>query len=188
METMTFAGFRPRFTYEGRVINHSSAYEQCQGYAEVLVANPKGQKNLLLMGPYGVGKTRLAVAILNACREANISCLCTTVPHLFKTLYAANFEEKEGILQQASTTRVLMLDDLDKLHIKASTNDEKSGTYQKEKLFEILDSRYVAKLPTIVTTNAEEDMSRWLGEAGISRFFSKVTVLKMQGPDYRLLG
>jgi DNA replication protein DnaC len=53
-------------------------------------------------------------------------------------------------------------------------------------LFEILNSRYVAKLPTMITTNEEDDLERWLGKAVLSRFFSHVMLLNMDGPDYRL--
>lgn len=125
------------------------------------------------MGNYGVGKTHLSAAILNEIRAAGIPCLCTTVPDLFNAIYAADFEEKESTIRQASTTQVLLLDDLDKLHIKQSqAPGERPGTYQKEKLFEILNSRYVAKLPTMITTNERDDLERWLGKAVLSRFLA----------------
>jgi DNA replication protein DnaC len=84
---------------------------------------------------------------------------------------------------------VLLLDDLDKLHIRQNqAPGDRAGSYQQEKLFEVLNSRYVAKLPTMITTNEEDDLERWLGQAVLSRILGNVMLLNMNSPDYRLSG
>ncbi len=140
--------------------------------------------NLLLKGDYGVGKTHLAAAILNRLRGEHIGGLFCSVQDLFEELYASDFERKHSILAQASSTRVLVLDDIDKLY----TSQQGGGEYQQGILHSIIDRRYLARLSTIITTNVEDDLSRWLKPATLSRLNERMTRLSMHGIDYRARG
>ncbi len=137
--------------------------------------------NLLLTGGYGTGKTHLAAAILNTLRAQCIPCLFCTAQDLFNALYAAEFEAKQSLLEQASTISLLVIDDLDKLYVRQDTD----GAYQKRTLFDILDKRYKRKLPTIITTNEQQGYGQWLDGATISRLYERITALAMNGTDYR---
>jgi DNA replication protein DnaC len=140
--------------------------------------------NLLLCGDYGIGKTHLAAAILNKLRSERISGLFCAVPDLFEELYSNDSDRHLSILAQASSTTVLVLDDLDKLY----TSQQGQGKYQQGKLFTILNKRYLARLSTIITTNVEGDLSQWLNDATISRLRERLTTLNMHGEDYRMRG
>lgn len=179
---MNFEQFNPDAQpaqYRDAVI---AAYEFARGYASMCVASVVGQPNLLFQGPYGTGKTHIACSILNQLRAVGVRCLFTTAQDLFDSLYAAPFEEKPAILRQASDTPLLVIDDLDKLHVNAETD----GAFQKRTLFDILDRRDKGRRPTIITTN-KEDLSPWLDGATMSRLYGNFQPVIMNGVDYRLL-
>src|SRR5258708_11921565 len=107
LEAMTFASFNP--VANGDQVAH--AYRRAQDYARSLHEHVTEQKNALFVGPYGVGKTHLACAILNAARAQGIGCLFAGGNELFQALYDSNFDER--ILRQAIEIPLLCLDDLD---------------------------------------------------------------------------
>lgn len=179
---MSFEQFNPDAQPEEYRLSIIDAYHYAQGYATSCMASVTGQPNLLFLGSYGSGKTHLSCAILNRLHEARIRCLFTTAQDLFNSLYAAPFEEKPLLMQQASDTPVLVLDDLDKLHVKQETD----GAFQKRTLFDILDRRYKGRRPTIITTNVT-DLSPWLDGATLSRFYENFQPIPMNGMDYRLI-
>jgi len=144
--------------------------------AQKFTASPHGW--LVLMGTYGCGKTHLAAAIANTCVEYGMSTLFLTVPDLMDWLrnsYDAadtNFEER---FDEIRNVGLLVLDDL------GSQNTTK---WANEKLFQIIDHRYVRKLPMVVTTNLSlEDLD--------DRIRSRLqdpdlcTNVRILAPDYR---
>jgi DNA replication protein DnaC len=132
-----------------------------------------------MMGGYGTGKTHLAASILNELRTQMIPCLFCTAQGFFNALYKA--DDKNGLMDAAVRTPLLVIDELDKLYVKM--HDEMS--YQKSQLTEILDRRYRRRLPTILITNEQKDLGIWLNGATMSRLQEKITMLQMNGTDYR---
>lgn len=171
LESMTFDAFVQSY--------QPDAYNRSLNWSDMVHREPTSQPNVLSIGSFGTGKTHLASASLNYLRERGIVCLFATAPDLFDALYAANFDAKEHIIGDAAACQVLCLDDLDKLHVK------EDGTYQKDMLFKLLNKRYLAHKPTIITTNARADLDRWLDRAVISRLFGNVLAIKVDGQDYR---
>lgn len=159
----------------------ANAYDEARAWLKQALANERGLKNLLLAGNPGTGKTHLVAALANALQEANIACLFAVVPAFFDAYYAASFEEKHSLMRRASEIAVLVLDDLDKLHVPSATD----GAYQKKTLFEMLNNRYNTHKPTLITTNAKEGLHTWLDEATISRLVGRGTLIPMNGADYR---
>lgn len=99
---------------------------------------------LLLTGGVGGGKTFWAACIANALIDRGYSALVTNVPTLIQTM-AEDFERnKRRILDNIAGVDLLVLDDI---------GFERSTSYGHEKLFEIIDARYLSKRPLIVTTN-----------------------------------
>lgn len=158
-------------------VRQSEAYEAAWSYAQ----NPVG--NLLLCGSYGTGKTHLEAAICNYRREnCDKTSLFTSAPQFFRAYSdAMNAPDKTKsimLIDQAIATPLLVLDDID----KARPTEFRMDTY-----FEILDERYKAKRPTILSTNREENLADFLGEAvANSRLMRKMMVVEMSGEDYRL--
>lgn len=132
---------------------HSNAYpderkklEKALRVAQSYAENPEGW--LLLMGEYGTGKTHLAAAIaLHRQQYVREEVMFLTVPDLLDYLRVA-FDPSAKIslderLQTVRNVPLLVLDDL---------GTENATSWAKEKLFQILDYRYLAKSPTVITT------------------------------------
>lgn len=141
-----FAGFLPDGRYgeanasQRQQLAHS--LDACRNYAE----HPSGW--LLLCGPPGCGKTHLAAAIANRQIELGTEVFFTVVPDLLDHLratYAPGGEVSyDELFETVKTSPLLVLDDL---------GTQSSTQWAREKLFQILNHRYTANLPTVITTN-----------------------------------
>lgn len=144
--------------------------------AENFARRPEGW--LLLEGGYGCGKTHLAAAIANATVAQGIPTLFITVPDLLDFLRFAfsdpetTFEER---FEEVRTVGLLVLDDF---------GTQNATPWAQEKLFQIVNYRYINKLPTVITTNLLLDQieSRIRSRLQDETFVRRVRIL---APDYR---
>ncbi len=175
LERYTFESFRP--TGHGlppdQQQNLRRAYERAMAYAR----HPEGW--LVLRGGYGCGKTHLAAAIANAAIARGDMPIFTTVPDLLDYLRAAfapgASEDYAARFRQIREAPLLILDDL---------GTEQGTPWALEKLFQLLNYRYMARLPTIITTNRklEELDPRLRSRLSDPDVVEIVTIL---APDYR---
>lgn len=149
------------------------AYETCKLYAEA----PEGW--LVLKGEYGCGKTHLAAAIANYREEAGDTTLFIVVPDLLDHLRATfNPNSPVGFdrrFDEIRNAQFLVLDDL---------GTESATPWAKEKLFQIVNHRYAARLPTVFTTSQRiEDIDPRLR----SRMYDmrRCTIIDDFAPSYR---
>lgn len=114
--------------------------------ARAFAEGPSGW--LLIHGPSGAGKTHVAAAIANRCLERGQPALFVVVPDLLDHLRAAYSPSSDlnygQLIEQVRNAPVLILDDL---------GTQNATPWAQEKLFQVLNYRYNAQLPTIVTTN-----------------------------------
>ncbi len=149
-----------------------NAFNQAQNFAE------HRQGWLLLTGRYGSGKTHLAAAIANQAIEAGVPTLFLTVPDLLDWLRYAysgvemSFEER---FEEIREIPLLILDDF---------GTQNATPWAQEKIFQILNHRYINRLPTVVTSNI---MINDFDGRIQSRLQDPelVTVVKIMAPDYR---
>lgn len=181
LETKTLDDFNPFAQPDSALYSGYLSY--AQRYAARMIAGDFVE-NALLEGSYGTGKTHLACAILNEARQAGVECLYCAVPSLFDALYASNFDQRP--IRMSSQTRLLVLDEIDKLYFKSNEDKAQEGGYQKGTLRTIIDARYKAGVPTIIITNKQGDLTRWLEGSALSRFKGRCEELPMNGADYRL--
>jgi DNA replication protein DnaC len=103
---------------------------------------------IVLLGPVGVGKTHLAIAVTMAAIDAGIITLFAIVPDLLDHLRAAYKPDAEvtydELFERMKTAELLVLDDL---------GTQRSSPWANEKLFQLVNHRYLHRLPTMVTLN-----------------------------------
>lgn len=145
----TFANFDDR----QHELNHQEfdslrgAYEICARYAD----NPE-KRWVVLQGTYGCGKTHLAAAIGNTSLARGMMVLFTTAPDLLDHLRSTYAPDAamgyDQTFDRVRNAEMLILDDL---------GVENPSEWAKEKLFQLLNYRYNAQLPTVITTNTDID-------------------------------
>lgn len=128
---------------------------------------------LLLHGSTGGGKTYWAAAIANAMIDNGCSALITTVPQLITAMSKDYERDKADILARVANVRFLVLDDI---------GFERQTQYAAEKMFEIIDTRYRAKRPLIVTTNLTLDEIKNPSTMEYKRVFDRI--VEMCQPVY----
>lgn len=149
-----------------------NAYNQAKHFAQ----NHQGW--VLLHGGYGTGKTHLAAAIANFAVDLKIPTIFITVPDLLDTLrytYQSSDETFEERFEEIRQVPLLILDDF---------GTQNATSWAQEKLFQIMNYRYINQLPLVVTTNLS--LSQIEGRIR-SRLQDPelVTRVHIQAPDYR---
>ena len=156
---LNFQATRP----EGRSTDPEDQDLFRQGYelASAFAEDPRGW--LLLSGPSGCGKTHLAAAIANRVVESGQPVFFVFVPdlldHLRSTFTPTSEVSYDQFFEQVRNTPFLVLDDL---------GGHSSTPWAQEKLYQILNHRYTAQLPTVITLSlAVEEMDfRWQSRLG----------------------
>lgn len=115
---------------------------------------PVIENGLLFHGPYGVGKTHLAVAILKAViRKCGAKGYFFETPELLRQVrntYNNSVDETEmGVLGPVLRAELLVLDDL---------GTEKTSEWVQETLGLVVNTRYNARRPTIFTSNLRDPL------------------------------
>lgn len=165
------------------------AFHAMKSLADRFVAGERELPNALLLGSPGLGKTHLACALLNTLRKEGIACLYCTAQAFFERLYASMRNETDArevwLKSQFCATPLLVIDELDKLHVKIDANGR---SFQKETLTALLDARYRAHLPTILISNETVNLDRWLDASTLDRLYEHclpLSATSMTGTSYR---
>ena len=113
--------------------------------AEAFAENPSGW--LVFTGNYGCGKTHLAAGIANYQAGVGREPLFVVVPdlldHLRSTFAPSSNITYDEMFEEVRSAQMLILDDL---------GTQSATSWAREKLYQILNHRYVASIPTVITT------------------------------------
>ncbi len=144
----TFENFN--ISPSGYTRDESLALEAAYTRARAFAADLQGW--VLLEGSYGTGKTHLAAAIANERLKHGDKVLFVTAPDLLDYLRASYNPDSEWTydetFERVRNADLLVLDDL---------GVENPSAWAQEKLFQILNHRYVRRMPTVITTNQDID-------------------------------
>jgi len=142
----TFANLAPSRRNRGAV--GSERFRRCLAAARAYAEEPCGW--LVITGPSGCGKTHLAAAIANRRLEKGEPALFVVVPDLLDHLRAAFSPQSDTpydqLFEQVRSAPVLVLDDL---------GAQSSTPWAQEKLFQLINHRHSARLPTVITTSMQ---------------------------------
>lgn len=136
-------------------------------------------KGLLLFGNVGTGKTFYAACIANALIDRGIPCLVTNFKRIENTVQGL-FEGRQEYYDSMNRFPLLLIDDL---------AVERKTEYMQEIVFNVIDSRYRAGLPLIVTTNLTRQELTHTADITYQRIFSRLfemcTPIEIDGKDRR---
>ena len=151
-----------------------------KSYVQRWANNPTGW--LSLHGPYGVGKTHLAVAAATQRENRGDEVFFATVADLLDYLRATFAPDSpvshDDLLDRIRTADVLVLDDM---------GAERSTPFAEDKLFQIVGYRYEERLPTIITTSHQIEEIAATRPRIASRLQDPLVVTEwpIEAPDYR---
>ena len=148
--------------YPKNTINLEKIKASCVKYAINFSTN---SKNVILYGGVGVGKTHLALAIANVVINKGFSVIFGTIGNIISDLQHEEFGNNENLQYYKKAILncdLLIIDDLGTEILNAS---------RIAILYNIINSRLLSKLPTIITTNYTEDE---LEEKYDQRIFSRI--------------
>jgi len=137
-------------------------------------AAPRG-RNLLLLGPVGVGKTRAAIAACRPAHDRGLDVAFWPTVDLLDAMRPSAAEQLE-IADVADLDR-LILDDV---------GVERSSDWTCERLDAVINRRWMDDLPTVATTNLEPaQLEERLGERTYSRLVDGAVGIRLTGGDRR---
>lgn len=144
-------------------------------------------KNVLFLGPPGVGKTHLSIALgmeaINKGHEARFFTLDKLIELGEKALHNAASSSYNRLFAALTNPKLLILDDIDFYETSKDL-----GMF----LFQIIKERYDKKRSTILTSNKKFDEWKDLfgesrrAEAALDRILERVVIINITGDSYRI--
>ena len=162
-----------------RTVENRHALEAAQAF---LRAGEDG-RDLLLCGPVGTGKTRLACTALNeSWRSGERSMAFARVPLLLYRLqpHGAAADGTETF-DRLAAARLLVLDDL-------GSERDAATDYTRRTLLMLYEARHDAGRRTVWTSNKRpSEIAAFMGDDRLSsRIVGRSEVVGLEGPDWRL--
>jgi len=175
---LTFENFNPNGNALAKFKTPLETNSMHDAFQACLDFTVKMEGWILLEGGYGCGKTHLAAAIGNDAVQRGKATLFITVPDLLDSLRISyrsqetTFEERFNDIRDAE---LLIMDDF---------GTQNATAWAQEKLFQVINYRYINKLPTVITTNLildeiESRIRSRLQDASLVRH------IRIIAPDYR---
>lgn len=154
--------------------------ESCRRYASGFTLSKPA--NLMLLGQTGLGKTHLSLAIANVAINRGYSVVYGTAHNILGDLQNENFGRTDNLRyteNEVLTTELLALDDL---------GTEFSSSYSIACLYNIINTRLLAKRPTIISTNLNfDELSNKYDQRITSRISGEYSTLILVGNDIRYI-
>lgn len=139
----------------------------------------KRNKGLLFYGTVGTGKTFYSACIVNALIDRGYPCLMTNFSRLVNTI-SGMYDGKQEYIDGLNRFDLLVIDDL---------ASERDTEYMNEIVQTIVDSRYRAGLPTIITTNLTAEEIKNPADIRKQRTYSRLLEMchpvEVEGKDRR---
>ena len=151
----------------------------CKKYTEHFETFLEDGRGLLFYGLVDGGKTFFANCILNALLDQGYKCKGTSFPDIASKSFA-DFDKTE-FYTSFNSYDLLLIDDM---------GTERRTDYMQEIIYGVIDTRYTAKLPMIITTNLSLSDIKEPSDIANKRIFSRILErchpIEIQQTEHRL--
>lgn len=152
------------WTFENDDMANERITKAMRNYVDNFTELKKHGKGLLLYGSIGKGKTYAACEVANALIDKGYPVLVTNFARLTNTIQG-KFEGKQEYIDSLNQFQLLVIDDL---------GAERKSEYMQEIVYNIIDSRYRAGLPFIITTNMTIEEIKTPTDIGNARIYDRI--------------
>ena len=121
-------------------------------------------QGLLFYGDVGTGKTFAAACIANYLLAERTSVVMTSFVKLLNSMQSFK-EDDEKLISRLNQAKLLIIDDL---------GAERGSDFTLEKVYNIIDSRYRARKPVILTTNLGLKEMKETTDIRYSRIYDRI--------------
>lgn len=139
-------------------------------------------KSIIFYGGTGLGKTHLSLAIANGVINRGYSVVYGTAQNILSDLQNENFNRTDNLRyteRAVLNCDLLIIDDL---------GTEFKSSYTVACLYNIINTRILAKLPTIISTNfSSDELEDKYDQRITSRIIGEYSPLKLLGSDIRYI-
>jgi DNA replication protein DnaC len=177
------AGFPATYTLENFDFSFNPSISKKDILALMSSAFVNQAKNVLFIGPPGVGKTHLGLAI-------GLSAVNNGYPVYYRSAFdlvtdmadAARDDRRKDLVEQLTRCGLLILDEFGMKKMPPNAADD---------LLEVIHRRYQSSATIIATNRPISDWGTILGDnaatsAILDRFLDSATILNIKGKSYRL--
>ena len=173
----------PRFeeaTFQNFRVDQANAYnlKLCRRYAEHFDKMVEKNQGLIFYGDVGTGKTFAAACIANHLLSRGVPVVMTSFIKLLSSMQTFG-NDNERLIANLNRAKLLIIDDL---------GAERDTDFAQEHVYNIIDSRYRAKLPLIITTNMTIQEIREPNSTRYARIYdrlSKMLPMEFAGGSWR---
>ena len=157
-----------------------NVHRAARSYTEQWPQKLRDGEGLLISGAPGNGKSHLAAAIVNELVPRGVAAVFSNVPELLSRLrrtFNNSGENEARLMRGLVEADLLVLDDL---------GAQKWTEWSEETIYNIVNARYNAKLPLIITTNAKPaELVESIGIRSQSRIEEICVITENPAASYR---
>lgn len=164
---------------------NSAVLSKAKDYGNCIEDMYEKGEGMIFFGRTGTGKSHMAAAILHRSIKLGYTAsfqaaadLLSRIRDTYSTRQGADEETEGHILKSFDRIDFLVIDDL---------GSEKHSEWSESMFYKIINRRYMARKPVIITTNlTPQELKRWLGERTFDRLIEVCKLISCTYNSYRV--